>query len=103
MNVNEYGIILQFGVGFDISSFATLSIAFTKPDLTTLTVTNPLVAIGAVDVVTTEGTFTAGTYATYTFQNGDVNQAGAWSARLTYTDATPRKLISNVVRFTINP
>lgn len=103
MNVNEYGVVLQFGVGFNISGYSTLSITFTKPDLTTLTVTNPAITVGSMTIATTAGTFNAGTYALYTFVNGDVNVAGIWSARLTYTDATPAKLISNIVTFTINP
>lgn len=100
MNVNEYGVVFAFSTGFNLSAFTSLSITFTKPDLTQLTVTNPDVSAPAVDLQTTAGLFPANTYASYKFANGDVNQAGAWSARVTYTDVN-QKLISDVGTFTI--
>lgn len=103
MNVNEYGVQFQFGTGFDLTSYSSLSIKFTKPDLTTLTVTSPSVTVGNTTISTTEGIFSAGTYALYTFVNGNVDQAGEWTARLTYTDANPRLLTSTIVNFTIYP
>ena len=90
MNVNEYGVVLQFGVSFNMSADTSLSFTFTKPDLTTLTVTGTL---GTVDVTTPLGIFSAYTYATYTFLVGQVNIAGPWTVRLTYTDASPARLI----------
>ena len=98
MNVNEYGIVLQFGVSFDMSSNTSLSFTFTKPDDTTLTVAGTL---GTAQITTTEGIFAANTYATYRFVSGDVNQAGEWSVRLTYLDASPARLISTVGVFTV--
>lgn len=103
MNVNEYGVVFRIGVGFDIHAFSTLSITFTRPDGTTLTVSNPNVTVGGFDVLTTLGTFSANQYALYTFQNGDVTKPGLWTARLTYQDTTPRQLISSPGTFTINP
>lgn len=98
MNVDEYGVILQFGVSFDMSSTTGLSFTFTKPDLTTLTVVGTL---GTLQITTTEGIFAANTYATYRFINGDIDQAGEWSVRLTYLDASPARLISTVGTFTV--
>lgn len=98
MNVNEYGVVFQFGVSFNMAAHTSLSLTYTKPDATTLTVTPTL---GTVDVSTPLGTFSANTYVTYTFVNGDVDQAGSWSARLTYQDATPAKLISTSGSFTV--
>jgi hypothetical protein len=100
MNVNEYGIILQFGVSFDMSSQTSLSFTFTKPDLTTLTVNGTL---GTLQITTPLGIFAPNTYATYTFLSGQVNQAGQWSVRLTYKDAAPTQLISTIGTFTVNP
>lgn len=102
MNLNEWGIHLWFSVGFDLRGFDALSIEFTKPDLTTLTVTNPAVSVGTMDVQTIFGTFPANKYADYVFTVGQVDQEGEWSARLTYTDST-QHLISDVAAFVINP
>jgi hypothetical protein len=98
MNVNEYGVVLQFCVSFNMSAYTNLSITFTKPDLTTLTVPATL---GAITVSTPLGTFAAQTYATYVFVQGNVDQAGEWSARLTYQDAGPTQLISTPRTFTV--
>lgn len=101
MNVGEFGIVFRFGVGFNIASQTSLRIDFTKPDDTILTVNDPQVTVGTSDVETSLGTFKANEYAEYTFVDGDVDLAGDWSARLTYQDATPQKLISDVGTFEI--
>lgn len=100
MNVNEYGVVLQFGTSFDMSAHTSLILNFTKPDGTTLSVSATL---GAIDAVTPLGTFAAHTYVTYTFLSGQVNQTGSWTVRLTYQDAAPTQLISNVGTFVVNP
>jgi len=102
MNVNEWGVLFRFSTGFDLSGFSALSITFTKPDGTTFTRTNPDVTAPNADVITTDGLFPANTYAQYTFQSGEVDQAGKWCAYVTYDDATPQHLISDVAHFTIN-
>ena len=106
MNVNEYGIVFRFGTGYDMSGFATLTLVFTKPDNSVLTVTNSstpnAVTLGVVPVTTTEGVFAANQYVNYTFAVGDVNEQGIWAVWLTYVDSTKR-LISDVALFTINP
>jgi hypothetical protein len=100
MNVNEFGVNLQFEVSFNMAAFTSLSLTFTKPDLTTLTVTP---ALGIVDTTTPLGVFAADTYVVYTFLAGQVNQAGNWSARLTYQDGSPAQLISTPGTFTVGP
>lgn len=102
MNVNEYGVVFAFSTGYDMSGFSTLTLDFTKPDDTHLIVTNSAVAVGAVDIVTTAGTFLAHKYVTYTFASGDVNVAGDWCVKLTYTDPTPKRLVADVAHFTVN-
>lgn len=103
MNVNEYGIAVLFSTGYDMSSFTTVSITFTKPDGTLLTVTNPAVSVPNVDVTTTQGVFAAHKYLSYTTVNGDIDQAGTWTARAFYIDPTPRRLDSTVATFTVSP
>jgi hypothetical protein len=100
MNVNEYGVVLQLGVSFDMSSYTSLSLTFTKPDLTLLTV---IAVLGVAPVTTPLGIFAANTYVTYKFLAGQVNQAGLWSVRLTYQDASPAQLISTIGTFTVFP
>jgi hypothetical protein len=98
MNVNEYGVTLQFCVSFNMANQTSLSFTFTKPDGTTLTVVGTL---GVVQVSTPLGIFAADTYATYTFTSGQVTESGTWKVRLTYTDASPAQLISNVGTFVV--
>lgn len=99
MNLGEYGTILYFSTGYDMSAKTTLTITFTKPDATTLTKT---ATVGSGNVTTTAGVFVDKMYAQYTFATGDVDQAGTWSARVTYTDAVPKHLISDSATFVIH-
>jgi hypothetical protein len=92
MNVNNWGVIFYFGTDFDLSSNSSLTLTFTKPNGATLVVTSPQVYIRNAQ----QGPFAPNTYAIYTFQEGDVDQAGEWSARLTY-DATGQQLTSDLV------
>lgn len=101
MNVGEYGIVYNLNVNFDISGFTSLSLTFTKPDLTTFTVTNPLVSVGTVSIFTSQGIFSPNQYATYKFALGDISLPGTYSARLTYVDASKR-LISDANNFVVN-
>lgn len=100
MNVGEYGLALNLNVNYDISAATALQLAITRPDGTTITGTP---TVGLVDLVTDDdGTYPAKKYCTYKFANGDLNQAGDYIARLTYTDATKR-LISDPTSFTVSP
>ncbi len=101
ININEYGVEFAFSTGYDMSAYSTLSLDFTKPDETHLIVTNPSVTVGVGNLVTTEGTFLANKYVLYTFQSGDLNVAGTWCAKLTYTDASPKRLVADVTHFTV--
>lgn len=98
--VGSYGVQILVGVGMNLSAFTALELTFTKPDGTTLVVTNPAVAVGGADVVTDVGTFLATQYLTYTFTVGQLSLAGNWHVRLKYTDAT-RLLYSKQGRFVI--
>jgi len=102
LNVGEYGVHLWFSTGFDMRGFTSLSIIFTKPDQTVLTVTNPAVSVGAVDENTVFGLFPANKYLDYVFVEGQVDQVGVWGVRCTYTDGS-QHLISDPTTFTIRP
>lgn len=102
MNVNEYGIAFNLNVGFNISGNQALSLAFTRPGGSTFTATKPAVSVGASPISTTSGPFAANEYCVYIFKDGDLTEAGTYTVRLTYTDATKR-LISDAVTFTVNP
>lgn len=100
MNAGEYGIAYDLNVNYDLSSATSLLMSFTRPDGTTF---SGVPVMGAVDLVTNGlGTFLAHQYCTYTFVNGDLNQAGDYIARLTYTDSTKR-LISDPTSFSVSP
>jgi hypothetical protein len=99
MNVGEYGLVLNLNVNFDISAATSLQLAITRPDNTTI---NGVPIVGGTPLVTPDqGTFAANQYCTYTFIAGDLNQAGDYRARLTYTDSTKR-LISDQTTFTVS-
>lgn len=100
MNAGEYGVIFRLGVGFDLSANTALSLTFTRPDNTTLTVSNPSVTAPN----SAGGSFSADQYFQYTFADGDVGSgdAGDWTVRGTYTDGS-KQLISDAATFTVNP
>ncbi len=100
MNVGEYGIAFNLDLNYDISAATTLSLTITRPDGTTF---NGVPTVGAVDLSTPGGVFPAHQYAVYVFAPGDLTVQGQYSARLTYTDASPKRLISPPVAFTVNP
>lgn len=104
MNVNEFGIRIVFSSGFDLSDADNLKISFTKPDGTALVKETPDVIAPAVDIETTLGLFPANTYAQYTTIDGDIDQTGVWSARVTYDKTSPAlHLTSDVATFTVEP
>lgn len=79
MNVGEYGTLIYLNVGEDISA-ASNQILFCDPDGEELTKT---ATVGSVNYTSDDGiVFTADEYATYTFQDGDIDQDGIWKARL---------------------
>lgn len=104
MIVGEYGVVFLFNTSYDMSANTQLTIIFTKPDGSTLTVnkTNG-VALGVSPIVTNIGIFQANQYATYEFQNGDVNQAGDWEAVLQYDGAGGKHLIAPCAQFVVHP
>lgn len=101
MNIGEYGIAFNLNVGFDISGNQSLALTFTRPGGTTFTANKPDVSVGNTPISTTSGPFAANQYCVYIFKAGDMSEAGTYTVRLTYNDATKR-LISDAVTFTVN-
>lgn len=107
MNVGDYGDRAVFGTGFggagfDMSAFTTLTLTFTRPDNTTLVVSNPAVALGSGTYTLPSGqTYANHQYVTYTFQPGDVTVAGPWKVRLTYKVSPTISYTSGVAVFNV--
>jgi len=99
MNVGEFGIAFDLNVNYDLSAASSLQIAIVRPDGTTIT---GAPVTGQVPLVTDQGTFLAKQYCTYVFKDGDLNQVGDYTARLTYNDSTKR-LISDPTSFSVSP
>ena len=95
----EYGIQFNVGMNFDMSAQTSLSLKFTRPDGTTLTVAPTL---GAVPLITPLNLFAANTYATYVIAANDLPVDGGYQMRLTYVDAYKR-LVSPVINFAVSP
>lgn len=104
MNVGEYGIAYNLNVNYNISAFTSLSLVITRPSGTIITRVNGDVTVPGVPLVTGTdmGTFAANQYSRYLFQAGDLSEAGTYTARLTYNDASKR-LISDAATFTVSP
>ena len=100
MNQYEWGVLFYMALSFDLSGYTGLMLTFTKPDGTVMTRTNPQVVMGTTEITTTLGTLAPNTWVSYTFANGEVDQSGVWSVRLTYNDAS-RQLISDPATFTL--
>jgi hypothetical protein len=100
LNVNEWGVRYVFSCGFDLRDYTNLQIEFTKPSGAQLVVSSPDVTPPPVDLETSIGFFPANTYAQYTFQPGDVDEIGEWTARVVYDDGS-QHLISDIGNFEI--
>ena len=81
-----------------MSGSSELTLVFTKPDKTTLTVTT---SNGVTAPAQALGSLNASTYFSYTTAAGDIDQAGTWTVQGTYNDATPKTFISDSANFTV--
>ena len=103
--VGAFGMDFIMGVSFDLSPNTSLQFTFLKPDKTTLVV---IAVQGTTDLTTTEGTFAADTWASYTFQDGDLDQVGTaakgnpWSAVLDYFVGSTEKFSSSGESFDVS-
>lgn len=102
MNAGDFGVQFLFGVSFNLSSYMSLTLNFTRPDGTTFSATGGLVTISSSPVTTPVGTFSGNQYSIYTFQTGNITIAGEYTVTLTY-NATGVQLISNPTNFTVGP
>jgi len=81
LKLNEYGRVLYFNAGVDISQATEYTLQFTKPDGAT---TYEVGALGLVDItgknIECEAvTYLAGQYAEFTIPEGLLDVAGRWS------------------------
>ena len=97
MNVGQWGSTLYVSTGFNMSAYTTLQLLFTKPDLSTMTVT---AVLGTTTQTINGVTLTANEYVSYTFATGDLDQVGNWTVQVLYTDAV-QHLPSNQVSFPV--
>jgi hypothetical protein len=100
MRVGECGKIITCATSYDMSGSTELTLVFTKPDKTTLTVTtsNGVSAPGQA-----LGSLSASTYFSYTTAAGDIDIKGTWTVQGTYNDASPKTFISDIATFTVDP
>ncbi len=102
LKVGEFGRIFRYATGYDMSSETEITIRFVKPDaseVSKVTADGIVLAGGITDP--TLGALSANEYADYTIESGVIDQAGAWTAQLTYTDGT-LNLIADSVTFTVD-
>ena len=101
---DEVGKIIRVNALFDMTNNSELTLIFTKPDLTTLTVNKASgVSAPGVDVLdpVTGVTFNANEYFQYTTQAGNIDQSGSWKIKGVYDDLTPKHFIGDTDVFTV--
>ena len=106
LHVSEVGKSIVVNAGYDLSANTSLSLVFTKPDQTTLTVTSGVTAPASTLVVTIDGvstTLNANEYWLYATASGDLDQAGTWSVHGKYVDASPKDFCGESSTFTVLP
>ena len=83
LSVGDFGQQLVVSTIGNISQIQDLKLIFTKPDSTTVEKTQADgVAVGQVDIVDDCGSFLiAGTYLTYTIEDGLLDASGRWKVR----------------------
>ena len=107
MNVDEYGNVLRFNVGEDISSTTNIlkiTGPYTSNKELILGVADGL-AVGTIDISLPDGDYLANQYVTYTFQEGDIDIQGVWQARLSVTLSgnAARKITDKKASFKVYP
>ena len=76
------------GTGFDLSAYTKLTLIFTLPNGTILTVTTPTVTLGITAIPVPGGTLNSHQYVSCVLQPGQVSVAGVWQVRLIYDQNT---------------
>ena len=96
MNVGEYGNILRFNVGEDISlNTNTLKIKSPYPLVKTKTIsTVDGLTVGEIPISTPEGDFLPNQYLEYTIKEGDIFIQGLWEVRV--YSKTPDNLMCKI-------
>lgn len=102
LNVGEYGQVLRFNVGEDISA-ATITLSFQPPNET---IVDKLAVDGVVVpaqniTINNSNIFVANQYAEYTIEDGLINKVGTWKIRLTAEFADPSVRKTDWVTFVV--
>mgnify|MGYP000126732922 CR=1 FL=1 len=106
LKVGEIGKTIRVNTDFDLSANTELTLTFTKPDATTLTKTKTTDGVSAPGTPVTDpdgNVFAANEYMEYDFASGDLDQAGRWFVKATYTDGTPKTFIGGCAELTVLP
>lgn len=99
IRVGDIGKPIVLWAQFDLSAFTALSMVFTKPDLTQLTVTPTAPAVPLIDPEL--GTIPANEYWQYITIAADIDQVGTWTVCATYDDASPSHFSSAPATFEV--
>lgn len=85
MKLGESGKVFRVNTGFDISAYTSLELVFTKPDGSSVSVTDPRVTAPSV----AGGGFNADEYMEFTTNSTDFDTAGIWRVYAKFTNTTP--------------
>lgn len=88
LHVNDVGKLFRLATSFNMSAATSLTINFTKPDGTTLSVTTGVTAPAAAITDPDLGALAASEYMQYSIVATNIDQAGVWRACGIYTTAT---------------
>lgn len=98
----EIGKKLRINAALAIDGSTTRVLTIKRPDGTSKTVTDPadgaVLPVGGTDVVTSEGTFLANQYVTYTTESADFPAGGRYQLKLEaqFADKTLRSVFKTV-------
>jgi hypothetical protein len=95
IKVGEIGRRIYFAANYDMSGASSVSAKLTKPSGVEITVVPTVQGVAF-------GSYLANQYATYDTQAGDIDEAGTWSACLTYNDSTPKTYHSDDDTFVVD-
>ena len=102
LNVSEYGNTIYANLGADISTFTALNFILEPKVGTKLEKSvSDGVALGTVDLVVDDETYTANEYISYTIKTGDISVSGQWRTKGEATLSSTNKVIGDYKRITV--
>ena len=82
MRAGEYGVVCRINCAFDLTGATNFVLHVVRPDGTEFDVDHDRFTVGATDVSTELGTFTAGEYVSFTTADGEFALAGDYDLEL---------------------